>query len=92
MLRLTGSNNHARLKRARIDTNMAYSQTHQPSDIEKRIGSIRTQLYGKKVNLASNKAIQSLSEQSYLVKDLTKTMLLATAVIAIQLVIFLIKP
>lgn len=70
---------------------MAYSQTHQPSDIEKQINTIRSQLYGKKLNLASTSAVP-ISEQSYIARDLTKTMILAVLIIAIQLVIFVIKP
>ncbi len=72
---------------------MAYSQKYQPSEIEKRIGTIRSQLYGKEViNLTSPTGSANnhhlISEHHAAKRDLLKTAVLATVALAIQFALF----
>ncbi len=77
----------------KLDLLMAYTQSHQPSDIEKRLGAIRSQLYGKQVHLKPGSTTTStqshlVEEHSQVQKDLFKTTILAVVMITIQVVLY----
>lgn len=73
---------------------MPISQTHKPSDIEKRLGAIRSQLYGKEVhytpvgNPTTTHNPHLLHEQQLVQKDLLKTTVLAVILITVQVVLY----
>lgn len=75
---------------------MPVQRTHKASELEKRLKILENQLYGKKLDVRSEKLdlssnIQhptSSSDVTYLKQDLTKIAVLAGLAIGIQLILY----
>lgn len=75
---------------------MAIIQTKKQTDLEKRLKILRQQVYGKNTSTSVNQYTCGLdktntpsSDISYLYKDLTKILVMATSAIAFQVTLFI---
>lgn len=69
---------------------MAIQQTKRQSDLEKRLQLLRKQVYGNEKFRVENKVtVNSSNDLTYLGQDLLKILILSSAAIAIQFVLFI---
>lgn len=74
---------------------MAIQQTKKQSDLEKRLSILRQQVYGKSESVRVNMSVNQTqnagsikSDTAFLYKDLLKIIILSTAAIGIEFILF----
>lgn len=74
---------------------MPVQRTHQASDIEKRLKILKSQLYGKNsyqssaINLQPTPERSSVSDLTFLKKDLLKIAVLGALAIGVQFILYI---